>query len=166
MLEEGNKFGFLIREKDIKLHRMWFKQMAKLIGVKVGYRGVLRDKHYTTYAEIVSNYDKIKIVDCIFEEHPQQQTLKKLGWASELQEDSSIIHVPYDLENLEQGAIFLLPSGIDNSRGRVFRVKRLSTIMIYPASIACEIVPEYEDTYSDNLNTFEHSSFNLLVQED
>lgn len=139
-MENKSQYGLLISEKNIKLHRLWFKQMANTIGVKVGYRAPRPDKHYTTYAEVDSNFEKAEVIDCIFEEHPEQQTLKKLGWAAELQENASIIHVPYDLHGLQKGAIFLIPSALDNTRGRVFRVEKLSTIMIYPASIACELI--------------------------
>lgn len=166
MLEENNKFGLLIHESDIKLHRHYFKEMCKLIGIKVGYRAPKSDKHYTTYAEIESNYMPIDIIDCIFEEHPNQQTLKKLGWAAELDDSPAIISIPYDLHGIQQGALFLIPSAFDNSRGRVFRVIELSTIMIYPASITCKLVPEYENTYSDSKDNFKHSSFNLLNEVD
>jgi hypothetical protein len=108
----------------------------------------------------------IDIIDCIFEEHPNQQTLKKLGWASELDDSPAIISVPYDLHDIQQGALFLLPSAFDNSKGRVFRVSEMSTIMIYPASITCKLVPEYEDTYSNSKDNFKHSSINLLNEVD
>lgn len=140
--------------------------MTKLLGIKVVYRAPKPDKHYTTYTEIESNYEPAEVVNCIFDEHPDQQTFKKLGWAAELQEGSSIIHVPYDLKNLQQGALFLLPSGLDNARGRVFRVSKLSNSMIYPASIACEIVPEYENTFSTAQYNHSHTSFNLLNEEE
>ena len=159
-------YGLLLHENDIKLQRKWFKEMCNLIGVKVVYRAPRTDKHYTTYTEIDSNYMQPEVISCIFEEHPEQQTLKKLGWMSELQEDASIIHVPYDLCNLQQGALFILPSALDNSEGRLFRVIRLSTIMIYPASISCAIVPEYEDTFSDTQFDYTNSSFNLLNDEE
>jgi hypothetical protein len=38
--------------------------------------------------------------------------------------------------------------------------------MVYPASITCEIVPEYENTYDNSLNDFKDSSFNLLNEEE
>ena len=41
-------------------------------------------KYYTNYTEIESNYFEPIEVGCIFDEHPTQQTLKKLGWVSEL----------------------------------------------------------------------------------
>ena len=83
-----------------------------------------------------------------------------------MQENASIIHVPYDLNGLQQGAIFLIPSGIDNAQGRVFRVSKLTNGIIYPASITCEIVPEYEDTFSITQYNYKRSSFNLLKGED
>lgn len=140
--------------------------MTRLLGIQVIYRAPKPDKHYTTYTEIDSNYEPSSMIGCIFEEHPEQQTLKRLGWMAELQEDASIIHVPYDLAGLQQGALFIVPSGLDNSKGRLFRVVKISNIMVYPASFACQIVPEYEDTFSNSQLQFKHSSFNLLSEEE
>ena len=160
-----NKYGLLLNG-DIKLQRMYFEEMCKLIGINVIYRSPKKDKHYTTYAEIKSNYNDPELIGCIFDEHPTQQTLKKMGWVSELQENSSIIHISYDTPNIQQGALFLIPSGLDDGKGRLFRLVKLSNIMVYPASIACEIVPEYENTYEESQNNFDNSSFNLLREED
>ena len=38
--------------------------------------------------------------------------------------------------------------------------------MIYPASLTCKLVPEYENTFSDNLKDHKRNSFNLLRGED
>ena len=165
-MNNDSNYGLLLNAKDIKLHRRYFKEMCKLIGIKVIYRAPRPDKHYTTYAEIDSNYEAPMAVGCIFEEHPQQQTLKKLGWISELQEGASIIHVDYDLPNLQQGALFIIPSGLDNAEGRLFRVSRLTNGIIAPATMACEIVPEYKDTFTNAQFEYKHKSFNLLNEED
>lgn len=86
-----------------------------------------------------------------------------MGWVAELQESSSIIHVPYDLENLQVGCLFIVPSGLDNAQGRLFRVISMNNIMIYPASIACEIAPEYENIDETNLfNDFDNVNLSLL----
>lgn len=163
---DNNKYGLLLN-KDIKLQRRWFKEMTKLIGINVIYRSPKNESvNYTTYAEIEANYNPPMLVGCIFEEHPTQQTLKKMGWVSELQQNASIIHVPYDLDNLQQGSLFVIPSGIDTAKGRLFRVVSIVNIMVYPASVACEIVPEYENKYEKSLDTFEQSSFNFLREED
>ena len=162
---QAPKYGLLLNN-DIKLHRGYFDEMIRLLGIQVIYRAPLPDKHYTTYAEIDSNYAEPILVGCIFDEHPTQQTLKKMGWVAELQQNSSFIHVPYDLPDLQQGALFIVPSGIDNAKGRLFRVVSMSTSMVYPASITCEIVPEYENTYVPETNDdYVHSTDNLLNEE-
>lgn len=162
----NQKYGILLHPEDLKLHRQYFKEMVKLNGIYVVYRAPRPDKHYTIYAEIDSNYCESKVVGCLFEEHPNQYTMKKLGWVSELQTDASLISVPYDLEGLQKGALFIIPSGIDNAQGRLFMVDELSNTMILPASITCRIVPVYADTYTTSQNTFTHSNFNLLNNED
>ena len=90
-----------------------------------------------------------------------------MGWVAELQENSSIIHVPYDLHGLQEGALFTIPSGLDNGVGRTFRVITMSNIMIYPASIACEVAPEYFDNETDSTTKdFTASNFNSLVDNE
>ena len=160
-----NRYGRLITP-DIKLHRKWFDEMVRLIGIQVVYRSPRKDKQWTSFAEIESNYQPSIVIGCIFDEHPTQQTMKKIGWVSELQKDSSLIHVAYDTPDIQQGALFIVPSGLDDGKGRLFRCVKLTNSIVYPASIACEIVPEYEDTYQNTNNDFMHSSFNLLNEED
>lgn len=142
--------------------------MVRLIGIYVYYIPPKPEsKHYTTYGELESDYNNAIKVGVIFDEHPTQQTLKKMGWVSELQENSSIIHVDYDLPGLQQGAMFVIPSGIDQATGRLFRVVRLTNSIVYPASISCEIVPEYQDNFTPETNyDYERTSFNLLNRED
>ena len=160
-----NRYGRLITP-DIKLHPKWFDEMVRLIGIQVVYKAPRKDKHWTSFAEIESNYQPSIVIGCIFDEHPTQQTMKKIGWVSELQKDSSLIHVAYDTPDIQQGALFIVPSGLDDGKGRLFRCVKLTNSIVYPASIACEIVPEYEDTYQNTNNDFMHSSFNLLNEED
>ena len=164
-MEINNKYGILLN-KDIKLHRQWFKEMVKLHGINVIYRAVKPGKKWTSYAELDTNFDPPTLEGCIFDEHPTQQTLKKMGWVSELQESSSIIHVRYDLPNIQVGCLFIIPSGIDNAKGRVFRVVKLTNSIVYPASITCELVPEYENTFNESLHNHQYTSFNLLEEEE
>ena len=142
----SQKYGSLLTP-DIRIHRQYFREMCKLIGIKVLYRAPKLGKTYTTYREIESDYEEPKLIGCIFDEHPTQQTLKKIGWVSELNESSSFIHVDYDLPGLQQGALFIIPSGLDDGKGRLFRVVKMVNEIVYPSSITCEIVPEYEDDF-------------------
>ena len=158
--------GLLINS-DTKLHRKWFIEMVNLLGIKALYRSPVHTEDYTLQGEMKPlTYSEEVPVGVIFEEHIDQKTAKKLGWNAELQENASIIHVPYDLANLQKGALFIIPSGIDNSIGRVFKVVRLSNIMMYPASIACEIVPEYVNEFDESQMNHEDNNFNLLKDED
>lgn len=166
MIDNNQSNVGLLLTPDIKLHRQWFVEMCKLNGIYVVYRACKPDKTWTTYTEIESNYEDPERVGCIFDEHPTQRTLKKMGWVSELQENSSIIHVPYDLRNLQVGSLFIVPSGIDGAQGRLFRVVSLMNGIIYPASMACEIVPEYKDTFNKAVYDTKHSSLSLLNAEE
>lgn len=161
-----NKYGLLLND-NIKIHRKYFEEMTKLIGIQVIYLAPKKDKTYTEQSEVISNYQEGEKVGCIFVDHPTQQTLRKMKWASELQEGSSIINVPYDLHDLQQGALFYIPGGLDTSDYRLFRVVKILNEMIYPASIACEIVPEYENTLpKDSLKDFAVKNFTLLRAEE
>lgn len=164
-MEQENNYGLLLHKSDITLHRKWFKEMARLLGIQVIYRAPRPDKHYTTYAEIESNYFEPIATYCIFDEHPTQQTLKKMGWVSELQQSASIIHVEYDLPELQQGALFIIPSGLDKAKGRLFRVTKLTNSVIYPASMTCEIVPEFENTFEPSQFNHQNDSMNLMKQD-
>lgn len=159
------KYGKLLTP-DIKLHRKYFDEMVKLLGIQVIYRAPRKDKHWTNYSEISSNYREPSLVGCIFEEHPTQSTMKKRGWVSELQTDSSFIDVAYDTPDIQVGALFIVPSGLDDGKGRLFRCVTMQNSMIYPAAITCEIVPEYENTNTLDNKDYQHSSFNLLNEEE
>lgn len=159
----ANDYGLLLN-KDIKLHRMYFQQMVKLLGINCQFRAPMGNKTYNKLGDLETDYHPAKTVGCIFQEHPDQKTLKKMGWVAELQEGASIIHVPYDLQGLETGALFLVPSGIDGAEGRMFRVISMQNIMVYPASIACEIAPEYISSDEKvQIQDFSRHNFTVLV---
>lgn len=166
MSDIPNTYGLLINQ-DIKLHRTYFKQMTKLIGINCIYKAPRISKDFDTHGDLDTKFEAPEVVGCIFQEHPDQKTLKKMGWVAELQESSSIIHVPYDLKGLQVGAQFIVPSGIDHAVGRVFRVISMQNIMVYPASIACEIAPEYEDTSAPSENQdFTQNNFTKLLDNE
>lgn len=160
--------GLLLNPNNIKLHRTYFNQMCKLVGINVLYRSPIPNtKTYNGYGELDTFYNPAKVVSCIFDEHPQQKSMKKLGWNAELSDSTSVIHVPYDLEGLEAGGLFIIPSGLDKTQGRVFKVLQLSNIAVYPASISCEIGPVYINTdEKSTVDDFRHTNFNLLADEE
>ncbi len=164
MSDRKDDYGLLLN-KDIKLQRHYFKQMCKLLGINCQYyRPNSSYKYFDKHGDLDARYLPPEEVSVIFEQHPDQKTLKKMGWVAELQESSSLIHVPYDLPDLQVGCLFSIPSGLDDGKARLFRVISMQNIMIYPASIICEIAPEYEDTTElTEIEDFKTSTNNVLV---
>ena len=165
-MEHNVNYGLLLN-KDIKLHRLYFKQMVKLLGINCQYYAPLLNKHFDGLGDLRTDYAPVETVGCIFQEHPDQKTLKKMGWVAELQEGSSIIHVPYDLKGLQTGALFAIPSGLDHAEPRLFRVISMQNIMVYPASIAWEIAVEYASSDEPSLTQdFSDHNFTVLVDHE
>ena len=165
IIPENQKYGKLLSD-DMTIYRNYFNEMVSLIGINTIYYAPRKDKEYTIHGELFSNYQQPEVVGCIFTEYPDQRSMRKKGWVVELQEGSSLISVPYDLHDIQAGALFLIPSGLDNTKGRLFKVINLINIMIYPSSITCEIVPEYTDTMPESKLNRQYQDFNLLAQED
>lgn len=73
---------------------------------------------------------------------------------------------PYDVPDIQVGCLVLIPSGLDNAPPRLFRISRMSNIMIYPTSITCELVPEYVDSLpKSQIEDFRTTSMNVLAKD-
>ena len=55
MSDNVTNYGILIN-KDIKLHRSWFKQMTALHGINCKYRAPLKNKTYDIHGDLISGY--------------------------------------------------------------------------------------------------------------
>ena len=77
MSDRINDYGVLLN-KDIKLHRKYFKEMVKLLGINCIYRAPLPGKTFDKHGDLDSHYQKGEVVGVIFQEHPDQKTLKKM----------------------------------------------------------------------------------------
>jgi hypothetical protein len=165
-LEFEQPYGLLLNRENLILHRKWFEEMTRLIGISCLHKAPRKDKHYNEDGELISNYEEPEMTGCIFVEHPDAKTMRKIGWVTELEENASLIHVPYDLKGLQQGSLFIIPDTFDPKKGRVFRVTQMSANLVYPASITCEIVPEWANEFEQSQLTFPTNNFNLLNEED
>lgn len=163
---EKKDTGILLNQDNLKLQRFYFEQMVRLIGINVIYRAPRENKHYNGYGELDSFYYEPLQVGCIFQEHPNQYTMKKMGWNAELNEEVSLIQVPYNLEKLQRGALFIIPSGLDDAEGRLFMVEDMSTIAVTPAYITCKLAPVYKNTFEQSQFSHEINDFNLLNEEE
>lgn len=165
---ENRDTGYLLNKDDITLFRGYFQEMVEMLGIQVLYR-TLREssKNYDLHGELDALYNPPITVGCLFEEHTDQKTMKKLGWNVERDTTTPVIHVPYDTPGLESGCLFIIPSGLDHARGRVFKVIDMHNSAVYPASIACVLGPVLESTFErSQVTDFNTTNFNLLVEED
>lgn len=145
---DNSDTGSVIIGENIKtLSRFYFGESSGLIGMKVTYWAPLENKSYDGYGELNSFFYPPIEFYCFYNGHPDQKTLQKEGWVSELGETSLLIVVPYDTYKIQQGALFKLPASIDGAPGRKYKVISMSSISAYPDSMTCEIAPIYETTY-------------------
>lgn len=160
--------GLLLKKNyGIELQRKYFKQMLQLRGINILHREPKESSiNYTINGELDTFYNAPIQTTCIFEEHPKQQTMKKLGWLAEFNGSTSLIQVPYDL-NVQVGSLFIIPSGLDNAEPRTFKVLRMTSIAVFPAYITCEVGPLWNSNISNNMkNDFVNSNFNYINEED
>lgn len=158
----------LLYSRDLTIQRKQFKEATKLIGMPgVKYRAPLPGKTFDQHGDLDADYFEERDIGCFFHEHPDQKTMKKIGWVAELQEGSSLIEVAYDTPHLQVGSLFLIPAGIDFAEPRWFRVISMQNIMLCPVSITCEIAPEYEDVDEPVIhNDHVKQNFTLLLPDE
>lgn len=158
--------GVLLHQQDIELYRDWFKQMVELVGINVLYRAPRDSKQYDTWGELDANYCEPILIGCIYQEHPTQKTAKKLGWNAELSDGSILMVVPYDTPKLQVGSLFIIPSALDNSKGRVFKVIKMQVTAVYPSEITCELGPVLNNTFERNQSEdYSKSNTNVIIEE-
>lgn len=71
--------GILLSPQNIKLHRLYFKQMVKLLGIQLQYYAPRESKQYDLHGELETNYYEPITVGCIYQGEVTQSTAKKLG---------------------------------------------------------------------------------------
>ena len=77
-MNPDNKYGMLLTP-EIKLHRKYFLEMAKLLGIQLIYKAPLPGKTFDGHGDLNANYYPGQVVFGIFQDHPDQKTLKKMG---------------------------------------------------------------------------------------
>lgn len=77
---ENKDTGLLLNKKNIEIQRLYFKQMLQLLGINVLYRAPRPEhKTYDLHGELDALYFEPEVIGCIYNEHTDQKTMKKLG---------------------------------------------------------------------------------------
>ncbi len=155
--------GLLIRGKD-NLHKKFFKEMAKLLGIEVKYRYFIdNSKHYTIHAEQRGKLSEPVDIDIIFQEYPDQKTLRQHGWFSENPDDKAYVaQVPSDLIGLQRGCYIDIPYGAKKDTYRTFRITDISSIIVHPESYYVRLAPEFDTIVHEVDHNYSDTSFNFI----
>jgi hypothetical protein len=159
--------GILIGN-DATLLRERFKEMAHLLGIECLYCEIIpATKRYDTHIELNANYKDPIPLDIIFEEYPNQKTLKKLGWFSEDSENKPLLaQLPYDTPGLQSGCLLLIPAAI-NGEYKPFRITEVSNGMVFPDCFYVKLAPEFRSKLDNTLDKdYEENNFNYLSGDD
>ena len=150
-------------KKDAEIYRKFFKEQAKLLGIKVKYRYPI-DLKYSLHGQYDPlGYSEPIELDVIFDQSPKLKTLRKLGWVSEDPNDKPyIIQVPYDTPNLQRDCLFELPSPDPLTGKDVFRVTEINVDQILPDSWYCKLAPKFEKKDSLTENDYKDKSYSFL----
>lgn len=142
-------------QNDITVLRYYFREALDLYGIPARYYQLKPNCHFTVAGELSANYfDSIKC-KIIFDQVPKISTLKKLGWVTELDQAASLIHVDFDLPGISFGSLFEIKDPLAPDKGKLFRVTKLQTSIIYPVSITCQIVPVAGEVEQETVRPYE-----------
>lgn len=143
----------LLNREDSRIFRQYFKEMVKLIGQSVGYQYIVERK-YTIHSEDNSKLSAPVRIDVLFDENPTVDTLNRLGWVSELNEQKPIIvNMPYDTPNLSVNARLLIESVDGTPRPRVFKITQIESDLEFPDAYTCAAVPIFDQYAQKNQYT-------------
>lgn len=143
----------LLNRQDAKIFRGYFSEMVKLIGQSVGYQYVVK-KELTIHSEDNSVLSAPIRIDVLFDENPQVDTLNRLGWVSEInQQKPIVINMPYNTPNLTVNARVTVESVDGVARPRVFKITQIVSDLEFPDAFTCAIVPVFDQYVQKNQYT-------------
>lgn len=143
----------LLNRKDSRIFRQYFKEMVKLIGQSVGYQYIV-ERQYTIHSEDNSTLSAPIRIDVLFDENPKVDTLNRLGWVSELNEQRPIVvNMPYDTPNLSINARLIVESVDGTPRPRVFKITQIESDLEFPDAYTCAAVPVFDQYKQKNQYT-------------
>lgn len=145
----------IIRE-DAVIFQEYFNEMLEMYGIDVlYYQRKEKCSEWNAVGELSANYYSPIEAKILFDQIPSVKTLKKLGWVTELDSQQPIVHMKYDLPGLQQGCLIKVkdPLSLSND-GRMFRITKMSTGIIYPFSITAQIVAIVGTDIEETVNPY------------
>jgi hypothetical protein len=143
----------LLTKSDSTIFRSYFKEMAKLLGIKVIYQYPV-DMKFTIYAEEnPKGFSEEILMDIIFDENPKITTLRKYGWVSEMPDDKPYLaQLPFDAKNLCAGCRISIFPPMPMADKRVFVITDIKSNLQFPDSWMCKLAPVFFKKTEDKLD--------------
>ena len=143
----------LLTKSDSTIFRAYFKEMAKLLGIKVIYQYPV-DMKFTIYAEEnPKGFSEEILMDIIFDENPKITTLRKYGWVSEMPDDKPYLaQLPFDAKNLCAGCRIGIFPPMPMADKRVFVITDIKSNLQFPDSWMCKLAPVFFKKTEDKLD--------------
>lgn len=132
----------LIVEKEIEYLRRQFRFAVEQIGIQFTYRYPLNNAIDVFNQPAPDGYSERIPVYGVFEGEPKLKTYRNLGWVVEKSDNLPfLIHIPFDTPHIQRGCLFEIDGQITSIESRLFQVTELSTGLVCPDHIICQIVP-------------------------
>lgn len=132
----------ILYQNDLEIQRYYFNEAIEYYGIDADYYQVkTHSQEFNSTGEMSSKYYDPVPIKLIYDQVPKINTLKKLGWVTELSQDSQpLIHIPFDTPGIQVGALFKIEDPLKPGSGRMFRATKMTTGVIYPSAVTLQIV--------------------------
>lgn len=132
----------LISEREVTYLRKQFAEALKQLGVPFKYQYPLGNNVDMYNQPAPDGYSVEYDVYGIFDGDPKLKTYKNLGWVVEKSDNLPfLIHIPFDTPHIQKGCLFRTSGLITGIEERVFQVVELSSSLMCPDHIVCQVVP-------------------------
>lgn len=132
----------LISEREVDYLRKQFNETVMQLGVLFKYQYPLGNDVDDFAQPAPDGYSEELDVYGIFDGEPKLKTYRNLGWVVEKSDNLPfLIHIPFDTKGIQKGALFKISGQLTGIEARVFQVVELTTGLVCPDHIVCQIVP-------------------------
>lgn len=132
----------LISPQEVEYLRKVFNETVSQLGVLFKYQYPLGNNLDDFNQPAPDGYSKEFEVYGIFDGEPTLKTYRNLGWVVEKGDNLPfLIHVPFDTAHIQKNALFRIDGQFTGIEPRTFQVTELSTRLVCPDHIVCQIVP-------------------------
>lgn len=132
----------LIREEEVLYLRQAFRESVRQLGVLFIYQYPLGNSLDEFAQPAPDGYSREYEVYGIFDGEPTLKTYRNLGWVVEKSDNLPfLLHIPFDTKNIQKNCLFKIKGQYANIPNRLFQVTELSSALVCPDHIVCQIVP-------------------------